>query len=193
MPKLICDKHSCARVRVGARYRCKACDREYQRANYAARAEVLRPRKAQWMAAARADPVKRVAILETQRRCWANGAGAKTKIANAKLRVLSPFVWRARLVRAKGISANATQLEELWIAQAGRCGITGRLITIEEADLDHVVPVSRGGTGDISNLRWTWSRANEAKGNMLDSEFLAMCSQIAEWIGRRILAHAGGV
>ena len=64
------------------------------------------------------------------------------------------------------------------------------MISLDDADVDHIVPVSRGGSHDTDNLRWTWSRANEAKGNMTDEEFVVLCQEVVEWIGRRILECA---
>lgn len=43
----------------------------------------------------------------------------------------------------------------------------------------------------ISATRWTVAAANFAKGDLLDEEFLVLCHEVAEYVGRRILAAAG--
>lgn len=79
--------------------------------------------------------------------------------------------------------ATTGALLSLWNAQRGRCALTGDiLVPGNGASLDHIVPRSRGGGNDISNLRWVTSDANTAKGALSDEAFLAMC--------RRIVSHA---
>ncbi len=62
-----------------------------------------------------------------------------------------------------------------------KCYLTGRKINLVRMDLyslDHIVPQSRGGTNDLSNLGITLLEANQAKSNMLLPEFLDLCEEI---------------
>lgn len=71
--------------------------------------------------------------------------------------------------------------EILWLfnSQNGICALTGaKMILGVSVSLDHIVPVSRGGTNDLSNLRWTTWAANKAKNNMLDKEFVELCVRV---------------
>ncbi len=79
----------------------------------------------------------------------------------------------------------ASVLEDLWLRQGGICMITGRLLQ-RDAQLDHIVPIARGGSHDISNLRWVCPEANLAKRDLLDEEYLELCRDSIEYIGRRI-------
>lgn len=71
-------------------------------------------------------------------------------------------------------------LRSLWDEQQGKCAVTGeKLVPGVNASLDHIVPVSRGGTSEKGNLRWVTSTINHMKWDLTDDEFMAMCTQIA--------------
>jgi CRISPR/Cas system Type II protein with McrA/HNH and RuvC-like nuclease domain len=61
------------------------------------------------------------------------------------------------------------QLIELFEKQGGRCALTDVKLK-SNASIDHIVPRSRGGTDDISNLRWVSWLANKMKGTQTDEE-----------------------
>jgi 5-methylcytosine-specific restriction endonuclease McrA len=67
-----------------------------------------------------------------------------------------------------------------------RCGGNGLAADSAVAQLDHIVPRTRGGSHDLENLRWVTTRANLAKRDLTDEEFLDLCVNVAEWIGRRL-------
>lgn len=77
----------------------------------------------------------------------------------------------------------------MWEQQGGLCALTGWPMNARcgEVHLDHVIPQSRGGSHDISNLRWVCAKANFAKRNLTDEEFVELCSSVVEWIARRIV------
>lgn len=52
----------------------------------------------------------------------------------------------------------------------GKCALCGRPLVFEEATLDHIVPISRGGANEIDNLRITCSSCNNMKGQLYDNE-----------------------
>jgi 5-methylcytosine-specific restriction endonuclease McrA len=65
-------------------------------------------------------------------------------------------------------------------AQGYLCALTGVRLEVETAELDHKVPVSRGGTNDLSNLQWVHKSINRAKGTMTNEEFVEACVKVAE-------------
>lgn len=93
------------------------------------------------------------------------------------------FFW-LRAGKLMGISA--ADVGRLWKVQRGRCGITGRRLNRENAQVDHIVAKARGGSDSITNLRWVCAEANLAKRDLSDAEFLALCSDAMTWIGERI-------
>jgi hypothetical protein len=76
-------------------------------------------------------------------------------------------------------TVTAKQIMELIERQEFRCALSGRELTPETASLDHVLPLSRGGTHDISNLCVVHHHVNAAKGTMTVDEFVAMCREVA--------------
>ena len=65
------------------------------------------------------------------------------------------------------------------------CAICHKYIDLEApafspiaVEVDHIVPETRGGSDELSNLRLVCTRANEAKGNMMDDEFLELCRNV---------------
>jgi hypothetical protein len=78
------------------------------------------------------------------------------------------------------------QLSELWLAQKGLCAITGvPLIAGDTASLDHIIPIVRGGTGLIANVRFIHWSINTMKWDQIDTEFkefiLHVCPALIEW------------
>lgn len=74
----------------------------------------------------------------------------------------------------------------LWWRQRGECALSGRKLG-RDAHLDHVVPKALGGSSTIENLRWVDPQINVMRGHMGDEVFADLCTQVAEWIGRRLL------
>jgi len=69
-----------------------------------------------------------------------------------------------------------------------KCGLTGRKIDLTKDDyhIDHIIPVSRGGTNNLDNMQFTIPEANCAKGDMLNEEFVALCKEVCENFGYEV-------
>lgn len=106
-----------------------------------------------------------------------------------KAKNTQPLEWRLRVMR-NNVSKKITAewLKKQLTAQDGKCGLSGRPIDLLTCEVDHILPRTRGGSDDLENLRLVCTRANEAKGNMTDEEFLALCREI---IGRAIMQAEG--
>jgi len=63
--------------------------------------------------------------------------------------------------------------------QDHRCALTGWFLTPDNAELDHKLPRSKGGTDEIENLQWVINFVNKAKGRMSNDEFIAMCKDVS--------------
>lgn len=74
--------------------------------------------------------------------------------------------------------ASCAELRQLWESQGGRCALTGIPLLLEEAELDHSIPRSKGGGHTIGNLRWVHKMANRAKGEHSDAEFQAWLDKV---------------
>lgn len=76
----------------------------------------------------------------------------------------------------------AKTLCSLWKEQRGKCVLTGRRLDRYNAEVDHVVPLSKGGLNTRSNLRWLHKDVNQAKRSLSDVEFIRLCKDVIEHI-----------
>ena len=64
------------------------------------------------------------------------------------------------------------------------CYLTGKSINLKNPksySLDHIMPVSQGGTNELNNLEITCARANSAKADMTLQEFYKLCEDVLKW------------
>lgn len=188
----LCSKCGAEKVQIpSGKWKCRPCEREWRRGHYQRNIDAHRERMRKRMKELRADASKGEMVREISRRAYRNGGAEKQRERIARIQAEEPFRWRAQLLRRTlGWPISEDDLKALWDAQGGLCGLTGQPMDIATADIDHIVPRSRGGSNDLSNLRWTTRAANQAKGDMLDEELVALCAQVAEHIGRMIMEAA---
>lgn len=62
------------------------------------------------------------------------------------------------------------------------CGLCGHRIKERDLTVDHIIPLSRGGTNEISNLRLVHSSCNQIKGNFLDEEMSWLAKAYFAWL-----------
>lgn len=69
------------------------------------------------------------------------------------------------------------------------CYLTGKSIDLDNLssyELDHIIPVSKGGDNSLENVGICIPDANVAKGNLLIQEFLELCKKILEHHNYRV-------
>ena len=59
------------------------------------------------------------------------------------------------------------------------CYLCGDQLGWDEAVVDHILPISRGGNHDLDNLKWTHRRCNSAKGDMTLYELSQLSEKIS--------------
>jgi 5-methylcytosine-specific restriction endonuclease McrA len=67
------------------------------------------------------------------------------------------------------------------IGENPTCYLTGEpinLLNTESYNLDHIIPVSQGGTNDLSNLQICLKSANQAKGDLSVKDLISLCKKI---------------
>lgn len=60
--------------------------------------------------------------------------------------------------------------EAIYVRDGGRCQYTGKLLDRKNATIDHILPKSRGGGDEWTNLALTSKEINSKKGNALNNE-----------------------
>lgn len=80
---------------------------------------------------------------------------------------------------------NYKDVLKAWGGTKLKCYLTGRDIDIEKDQyaLDHIIPVSRGGSNEIDNMGLTCIQANSSKSDMTVDEYLSLCKEVLEYNG----------
>ena len=168
-----------------------AANLEYQRKSYAANPEKVRE-QARKRYAANPDKKReserhrkyRLANPEKGREYSRKRRARNPEQARASCRKWSAArpvwvrAWYSLRSKAKGEPhAAAEELHALWERQEGRCAFAGVPLG-KDAHLDHVTPISKGGTHTIENLQWVLPELNRAKGVIPDGEFRARLKEL---------------
>lgn len=144
--------------------------------------EQKRKRNRDWVRADRAKNPDKYRERERRRRNHPPVKAGK-HLADKNWKGRRIFWSKARDV-SEGLDAvTGEQLAALYHRQRGRCALTGRKLTRETLNLDHIIPFSRGGHRGIENLRYVCKEANEAKGGLMDAEFFKLCQDILLFTG----------
>ncbi len=64
-----------------------------------------------------------------------------------------------------------------------RCALSGVEMQPDDASVDHVVPLSKGGEHSMNNIAIIHMVVNRMKGDMNHAEFIRWCTLIARWNG----------
>ena len=60
-----------------------------------------------------------------------------------------------------------------------KCALTGDTISWDDnIELDHIIPSSKKGLSELSNVRWVSKDANRLKQNLSDTELLNICHKV---------------
>ncbi len=66
---------------------------------------------------------------------------------------------------------NNGHLKKHLLSKTDECGICGHQLDEDDATIDHVIPLSRGGSNTVGNMQLAHEACNKAKGNHLPSEY----------------------
>ena len=96
--------------------------------------------------------------------------------------VKSHFCEKCYLIRvsAKRLGSGKywRELKELLENQKFKCALTGDKISFDNMELDHILPTTRKGKSELSNVRWVTKEANRLKQNLTDKELKILCNKI---------------
>jgi 5-methylcytosine-specific restriction endonuclease McrA len=123
--------------------------RDSSRRYYAANSETRRKKSQEWRAK---NPEK--FVLQGKR--YRENNKEKVLAKNAKRRAL-----------LKGAKVEDVERETIYVRDRGLCGICGKKVERNEAPLDHIVPLSRGGSHTAGNLQIAHYSCNSRKGARL--------------------------
>ena len=97
---------------------------------------------------------------------------------------------RQRVFKILAFSANhcykngkitAFDIWKLAKRQKLRCALTGQRLIRENVSVDHIIPKSKGGINELSNIRLVLKSINIAKQTMTDAEFIELCRGVVNF------------
>lgn len=78
----------------------------------------------------------------------------------------------------RGASNLGRILNQLFNSRTWVCPYTKQTLSLSNVSIDHIVPISKGGTNKLSNLQFISRQANRAKDNLHWQEFNAAIEPI---------------
>lgn len=89
-------------------------------------------------------------------------------VANGRIRVPSVIV----LCRYSRVPIHRPKLNSrnIWLRDRGRCQYTGRSLSLSEGNIDHIIPVSRGGKNSWENCVLSCRKVNQKKADRTPKE-----------------------
>ena len=87
------------------------------------------------------------------------------------------------------VSGSFTKKEFLDKFLNSKCYLTGRNIDFNDTksfEIDHIIPVSKGGSNELSNAEIACKDANQSKGSMLLEDYLLLCREVLENFGYKV-------
>lgn len=92
--------------------------------------------------------------------------------------------------RANSNSKIDISLDDLFFQSDGLCPICGGVLLMEDVEIDHTIPLSRGGKHTEDNLRAIHSWCNRSKNSKLDDEITL---QQSDRLREKTIEHLGHV
>jgi len=140
-------------------------------------AAVRRERNRDWMRKDRAKNPQKYRQRERARRTQPDVAARRKRVVRQWM-LRRFFTSKARDISDGLDVVTGSQLAALYHRQRGRCALSGRRLTRENMQIDHVVPLAGGGWRGLENVRWVCKEANTAKWTLSDAEFIALCRDV---------------
>ena len=168
--------------------RCRDCVNTWAREHYAKGGDRTRAIKRDYMARMRQDAAYRERTNAVVRERYAVRYAPRNREYRQSLKK-DFFAYRARSHRHRfKVQVTNDDFRNLWTAQGGKCALTGWELD-DTAQIDHIVPIARGGGHDLSNLRWVCPVANRAKRELTDDELVALAEAIVQQLAGRKTAR----
>ena len=125
---------------------------------------------------------------------------AKKRLINARKNPLHrrSFQWEgfeslkksSNIFRARRGNVNRAELmhEYIKVNFNNKCYISGRELPddFRKIELDHIIPTSKGGSNDITNMGPTLRQSNAMKSDMTMEELLELCKDTLEYHGYKV-------
>lgn len=170
--KGIAEYHADASKKDGKRESCKACIGAYNRSAYAENGDAIRAAAKRYQRAnsdqikiRRKAKAKRTQAVYAE---WYRVNADKKRAYCREYQKSNPEVFKAKNARRKALtlqasgSHTAAQIRGLYKRQRGRCACC-RVELASKYHADHIEPLARGGSNDITNIQLLCQTCNLSK------------------------------
>lgn len=82
------------------------------------------------------------------------------------------------VAKCKREAFNATQRTNIYNKDNGICAICGKFVPLDDYTVDHIIPISKGGTNDMGNLQCAHKVCNQVKQDILPEDLMDKLSDI---------------
>lgn len=80
--------------------------------------------------------------------------------------------------KVKRKSFKTTERTFIYNKNKGKCAICGRFVPFDEFTVDHIIPLSKGGTNELKNLQCTCKLCNLIKQDILPEDLMDKLTEI---------------
>ena len=78
-----------------------------------------------------------------------------------------------------GTKVTTMNLKRLLLKQENKCALSGIELTVENIELDHIIPLADGGSHSMENVQLVCREINRMKGVLSDARFVELCKKVA--------------
>lgn len=116
-------------------------------------------------------------------RCSTKLKGFKS-IPAASVKNISSSNSSAKIIKTPRRCFTAKERRDIYVRDKGICGICGKFVPPDSFTIDHIVPISKGGTYEYSNLQCCCRKCNQLKADALPDDFFsghAYCCRVSDF------------
>lgn len=87
----------------------------------------------------------------------------------------------AKIIKTPRRCFTAKERRDIYVRDKGICGICGKFVPPDSFTIDHIVPISKGGTYEYSNLQCCCRKCNQLKADALPDDFFQVMLTVVEY------------
>lgn len=113
-------------------------------------------------------------------RCSTKLKGFKS-IPAASVKNISSSNSSAKIIKTPRRCFTAKERRDIYVRDKGICGICGKFVPPDSFTIDHIVPISKGGTYEYSNLQCCCRKCNQLKADALQDDFFQVMLSVVDY------------